>query len=116
MLLRDPLERGLSKYFHSLPLSSSTALFPHRQRFLGLDPVPLSPLVPRANGSGGASALGPEGVRQSLRRQLLPPYGLMECLYGLRWPLSAPRRRLRTGTSAPGGGAGSHGGCRGVAR
>lgn len=178
VLLRDPVERSLSQYFHSrqlsledlsleqalaaeqgrlagaeevlrspggrhrshqehsylsrsrygMQLSRYEALFPRRQllllrsedlfespgrswrrlqRFLGLDPVPLPPLLPRANGSGGASALVPDAVRQSLRRQLQPTYGLMERFYGLRWPISAPCRRWRPGASAPDGGAGS---------
>lgn len=178
VLLRDPVERSLSQYFHSLQLgledlpleqalaaevgrlagaeailrspsgrhrshqehsylsrsrygqqlSRYEALFSRQQllvlrsedlferpaatwrglqRFLGLDRVPLPPLLPRANGSGGASAQVPDALRQSLRRQLQPTYGLMERFYGLRWPLSARHRRWPPAASVPDGAADS---------
>ncbi len=178
VLLRDPVERALSQYFHSrqlgledLPLEQALAaetqrlagaeavlrdpagrhrshqehsylsrsrygvqlgryeaLFPRRrllllrsedlferpeaswrrvQRFLGLKLVPLPQAMPRANGSGGAAAAVPPGLRHSLRRQLLPTYALMQRFYGLRWPLSAPGRRWRPAAAGPDGGADS---------
>jgi hypothetical protein len=178
VLLRDPVERSLSQYFHSLQLgledlpleqaltaevgrlagaeailrslggrhrshqehsylsrsrygqqlSRYEALFSRRQllvlrsedlferpaatwrtlqRFLDLDRVPLPPLLPRANASGGASAQVPEAVRQSLRRQLQPTYGLLERFYGLRWRLSDPRGRWPAAVSARNGEVGN---------